>query len=166
MKGAIILCVITCKWMKYKIKRFCKDNWLEVRKPLYKCLGYCAGTKSMDIWTLSSNTALERNKEKVLGLYFKRELHNSQLSSTVKKTIYPNSLFTTHALAPKSTYCADFGSNFANMADQFWLHFFRTYVHDTMLSIFSTVIGLCSLEADEVLMKRSIINIHIASTRP
>ena len=70
-------------------------------KPLYKCLGYCAGTKSMDIWTLSSNTALERNKEKVLGLYFKRELHNSQLSSTVKKTIYPNSLFTTHALAVK-----------------------------------------------------------------
>lgn len=50
--------------------------------------------------------------------------------------------------------------------NRFWLHLLRRYVHDTMLSIFSTVIGLCSLEADEVLMKRSIINIHIASTRP
>ena len=29
-------------------------------------------------------------------------------------------------LAPKSSYS---GSNFANVSDQFWLHFFRTHVH-------------------------------------
>ena len=48
--------------------------------------------------------------------------------------------FTTHALAPKSTSCADPGSNFAIMANRFWLLFFRTYLQDTMPSILFTVI--------------------------
>ena len=50
-------------------------------------------------------------------------------------------LFTTHAMTPKSAYCTDPGSNFANMADQFWLNFFRTHVHDPKLAILFTVIG-------------------------